>query len=198
MDTAELAAHRRTAPRVERRQWVVEDQRARLRREDAAQREATTLCLVELRRVSSLHALEADQPQRLGHPRADVTHGHPPLAQAERNVFEDALVGPEAKARRHEPEIAPLGRDLRDRLAVEADLAEVGIGEAGDHAQERRLSRAGRTDDAEELAGGDRHGDAAHRPRGAQELADAAQLERRRHPLIHAIRRSRSRTHRAR
>ena len=64
----------------------------------------------------------------------------------EREVLEERV------ALEHRVDVAAVGRHVLDRLALEQDVALVGLLEAGDHAQRRRLAAARRPEDREERA----------------------------------------------
>ena len=68
-------------------------------------------------------------------------------------------------------------RQLVDAAAVEQDLAGVGALESGDNAQKRRLARAGRAEEGNELAGGESQRHVVEDQRIAIGLANAAQLQ---------------------
>ena len=73
------------------------------------------------------------------------------------------------------PHVALVGRRPRDVLAVDDDAARVGLVEAGDEAQRRRLAAAARPEQRHELAGLEREVDPlqrGHRPEGAPELLE--------------------------
>ena len=62
-------------------------------------------------------------------------------------------------------------------LPMEADRAGIGELEAGDDAQQRGLARSGRTQQREQLAGGDVEVETIDRDEAAEALRDAGQLD---------------------
>ena len=114
----------------------------------------------------------ADPFQPLGHvlqrghvrPQVELLEHHadvaPHLAQA---------------APRHQP---PAGRVIADQLAVDADLAGVIAFQEVDAAQQRRLARPGRADQAGHLSGRDVQADIPQRLEGAVELVDPGHVDR--------------------
>src|SRR5262249_39679271 len=82
-------------------------------------------------------------------------------------------------------DVAPLqaqldGVDLLRVDAVDQDASAVGLGEAVDHAQRRRLAAAGWSDEHARLAGGDLQAQVAHRVGAAREpFADVLERDHR-------------------
>src|SRR5690349_9681787 len=64
----------------------------------------------------------------------------------------------------HEADVAPVDRKLRDVVVAEKDAAFVGLLEAGDHAQRRRLAASGWTKQRDECARCGREANVACRP----------------------------------
>ena len=96
-------------------------------------------------------------------PEADVVgHGH----------VREQRVGLEDHAH-----VALVGRQVRDVLAVDLDAARVGVLEAGDHAQRRRLAAAGRPEEGDELAALGGEDEVLDRGEGAELLLDVGQLQ---------------------
>ena len=62
--------------------------------------------------------------------------------------------------------------------AADRDAARVRLLEAGDHAQQRRLARAARAEQRDELAGGDAQARAGDGPSAAERLLDALGVDR--------------------
>ena len=99
--------------------------------------------------------------------------------QAERDVLEHGHVAEERVVLEDET-------DLRDRrrgrlvtsssVKQDATAARIGLLQAGDDAQQRRLARAGRAEQRDQLAAGNVEADVVEREEGPNDLADVAGL----------------------
>ena len=74
----------------------------------------------------SRECLEADQLERRGDLARDLARGDPPLLEAEGDVPRDRHVRPQRVGLEHHADVALPRRQVRDVLAVDADLAAVG------------------------------------------------------------------------
>ena len=92
--------------------------------------------------------------------------------QAEGNVIENGHIAEQGVVLEDEAD-APLGSgNVVDPAAVDEDVAAVGILQAGQHAQNRRLAAAAGTEEGDELALVDAKGNVARRVEGAVILFD--------------------------
>src|SRR5690606_27129149 len=118
----------------------------RLHDEAARERHALLLAAGKLARIAVLEAGEADHLENLSHPARPLGPRHLADLEAEGDVLEDRLVGPDRVVLEDHPHPAPLGRDAArprgDRGAGDADLAVVRREEAGDEPQGGRLAAA--------------------------------------------------------
>ncbi len=121
---------------------------------------------------------ESNQFQDSLDPALDLGRGYAPQLQAESKVLEHVHMGPQRVALEDHAGGPLFGWQASDVLAVDGDLATRWCFEAADHAQQRRLTRAGRTQKADELAVGDIEGEAVDGTNTArEELGDVIDLE---------------------
>src|SRR4029077_15746671 len=83
-------------------------------------------------------------------------------------------------------DVAAVRRHVLDGLAFEQDVALVGLLEAGDHAQGRRLAAAGRAEDREERPPGDVEVEALDGVLRAEALDHASERDRELGGLVHS------------
>jgi hypothetical protein len=106
-------------------------------------------------KLSRLAAAEAGQPHNFHCPADPVVAlraRDPPHPQSVLDVLRHRHVREQCVILEHGVDVADVGRYLRDVLVAEFDAPGVGALEAGDHAQQRRLSGARRAEQREELA----------------------------------------------
>ena len=141
---------------VERAERLVEEQHLRPVDDRARERDALALAARELHRLAAAVAVEAHHPQHLARPGERRVAARDALhLQAVADVLGDRHVREERVVLEDRVDVARVRRAARDVLAAERDAAGVGLLEAGDHAQRRRLARARRAEQREELAVGD-------------------------------------------
>jgi hypothetical protein len=100
-------------------------------------------------------------------------------AQRERHVVEHAHVRVERVALEHHRQIALARIQLGDVAPIEMQAAAVNVGQAGDHAQQRRFAAARGADEDDEFALLDREIDALDGAQRAEKLFDAFELQER-------------------
>ncbi len=149
-DVVELAkpfAKLRADACVERAEGLVEEQHLRLGRERAREAHALSLPTRELRGVAVAEVLELDEVQELVDALGDLRLR--PLAhlQSERDVVPHRHVLERGVMLEDEADVSLLRRERRCVLAGEEDLAVIRTLEAGDDPEERRLSRAARSEE---------------------------------------------------
>ena len=182
LDLGQLALHLAADLLVERGQRLVEQQQLRTRRERAGDRDALLLAAGELGDAALLEARKPDQGEQLAHAGADLGLAQPASAQAIGDVPGDVHVREIGIVLKDHPEMAPPGRHVADRTPFEDHLAAIGLLQTRDDPQQRGFAGAARAEKREELARLDRERHVVGRDRGAEPLADVAQLEdRRRH-----------------
>ncbi len=116
-----------------------------------------------------------------------------PHAQAEGDVLEDAHVAEQRVVLEDEADAAVARAALGRVLAVEEHVAGVGELESGDDAQQRRLARARRPEQRDQLAFLHLEVHRAQRGEGAETLGDAACFDA--HALLHSNSRARRASH---
>ena len=147
------------------------------RAQRAGERDALLLAAGELRRVFLRLVGEADQRQELGDARGDLLAGPPDGDEAVGDVVADLQVGKERVGLEDDAEIALADRQAGDVPPGLADRPGRLHVEAGDGAQQRRLSAARRTEERDELAALDVEVDVFERGERAEALGEAADLQ---------------------
>ncbi len=175
---AHLAAHLRAQAGVEGVEGLVEQDQARFRRQRSRQRHPLLLAAGELMWEALRQAAEADQLQQLLDPAAAALGAR----QAEADVGGDVEVGEEGALLGYEADRATLGGEvglgIAEHALAEPDRAAVGVLEAAEQAQQRRLAAARGPENRGEAAGGDLEVEAGEHDRAAERLAQAGDGER--------------------
>src|SRR5438876_11200525 len=142
--------------RVEIRQWLVEQQDARLGRERARQRDALLLAAGQLLDLASLVAGQINECERfrdfLLYPSLVPL---PPSLQSKADVFPYVEVRKQRIVLKHHAEAPLRGRHRRDVLARHRDPAAIGRFEAGQETQHGRLTASRRPQQRQNLAARD-------------------------------------------
>ena len=180
-DPRELVPHRGAQVRVDVRPRLVEEHQLRPGRERARQCDALLLAAGELVRVPVAEPAEVDEREHGGN--AGPSLG---ATQPEADVLGDGQVGEEGVVLEDHPDLAALGRHpgavAGDGHARDLDGAGLGLLEAGDQAQQRRLAAAGRAEQGDELAALDAELRVVDGPDGAEALRNAVATD---HPARH-------------
>ena len=137
---------------VERAERLVEQQDVGLEDDRTRQRHALLLAAGKLRRPAILQALQPHQLQRFERLAArgravDLAH-----AERKQHVLQHRHVREQRVGLEHQPDVALLRRRFGDVAAADEDAARGRPVEAGDQRQQRRLARAARPQDGDELA----------------------------------------------
>ena len=151
LDPADLLAQRHAHLRVERGERLVEQQHARLDRERARQGDALLHAARELVRIALARVPEPDELEQLADPLPPVGLRLAPDPQPVLDVLLGGHVREEAVGLEDHPHVALVGRRARQVLPVDDDPSGVGLVEAGDEAQRRRLAAAARAEQRDEL-----------------------------------------------
>src|SRR3990170_5051683 len=175
LDLFELDLHLLAELQVESAKGLVQEQDTGPVDEGPGQGDALALAARQLRRLSTIQALEANHAQRILDAQRSGLAGHLAHHQAVGHVVADVHVREERVILEDGVHVSLERRALRDVLAVEQDPPGGGQLEAGDHAQRRRLARTRRAQHREELALVDLEVDARHRLDVAEDLAHALQ-----------------------
>ena len=155
LDLLQLDLHLLAQLQVERTERLVEQQHRRQVDERARERDPLPLAARELARLGLGAVGEPHELEHLPDAARDLGLRDLLALEAEGDVVVDREVLEERVALEHRVDVAAVGRHALDRLALEQDLALVGLLEAGDHPQRRRLAAAGRPEDREERAARD-------------------------------------------
>src|SRR4030088_2502777 len=123
--------------------------------ERARQRDALLLPAGELARLAILQALELNERERLGDPARDLGLGDPAHLEAVADIGRHAHVREQRVLLKHDPALAPMGRNVRDPSAINCDLAAVRHQEAGNEVKQRGLAAARGAEQRHQLAATD-------------------------------------------
>ena len=151
LNVLELLLHLLAQLQVERAERLVEQQHARLVDERAGDGDALLLTAGELGHVAVGVVLKAYQTQHTHDLLRDNVLRLLLDGQAEGDVVVDVHVREERVFLEYGVDLALVGRDVHDVLAVEEDLALGGLQEAAEDTQQRRLAAAGGTEQGDEL-----------------------------------------------
>ena len=190
-ELADDVEHLRHELRVERARHLVEEEQPRLHRERPHDRDALLLAAGEPVRVLVPLVGEPEALEERLRTRGRVRlRGAERLARRERDVLEHAHVREEVEGLEDDPDLASdavhVDAARRHLLAGDRDAARVDRLEEVHAAQERRLARAGRADQAHDLVLGERQVDPAEHLELAEGLVDALELQCRASALTRA------------
>ena len=139
---------------VEGGQRFVEQQHRGFDGHRAGQRHALLLAAGEFIDPARAEAVKLHQPEQPSHACGNRCGRVATNPQAITNVAGDAHIGKQRVTLKHHADAALLDRQLGHILVVKADVpAGIGIGEPGDHAQERGLAAAGWAEQNQAFAG---------------------------------------------
>jgi hypothetical protein len=177
LDLADVLADADAQLRVEVRERLVEQQHLRLEHERAGERDALLLAARDPRRVAVQVVRQADE---LEHPLDALLHltlRQLPQPQAEGDVLEHRHVRPQRVALEHHRRRPALRRQAGDVASVDEDATAIGMEEAADHAQRRRLPAARRAEQAGQLAAAHLEVEVVDDRAAAEVLRDALDAE---------------------
>src|SRR5208282_4457728 len=163
---------------VERTQRLVHEEHARIEDDGARKGHALLLAAGELLRIARLEPGELHGLEHLGHAARDRLLVPPALPEREADVLLDRHVRKERIVLEDHADVAAIGWRMDDRLRVDVDLAARGELEAGDHHERRRLARAARPQERDELARLHREAQVADRRDGTVALVEAVEHDR--------------------
>ena len=141
-------------------------------------------------RVALLVRSHLDELQHLPHARPDRLPLQLPHLEREREVLEDRHVRPDGVGLEDDPEVALLGGDgnlarhVDESVVADGDPPGLGMLEAGDRHQRRRLAAAARPEQREELALLDREADVVERALVAELLDEVLHVDLRHRALL--------------
>ena len=159
LEALDLDLHVQTESLVERAERLVEQQHGGLDGERAGHGDALLLASGELAREAITELGEAHDLEELVHRLPDLRALNAARLQAIRDVVGHRHVREERVALEDDPDVAEVGRQVIDGLAVDPNRPRALPHEPGHHAQQRRLAAAGRAEQRDDLAGshGQRH-----------------------------------------
>ena len=175
LQRADLLAQLQPDLGVQRGQWLVQQQHARLDGQRAGQRDPLLLAARQLVRVLLGLVGQPDHVQQLGRLAAPLRAGLLPHPQPEGHVVHRRHVREQAVALEHHAHVPAGGRDVRYVLAVHRDRPDVRGLEAGQDAQRRGLPAARGPEQRHQLAGRDVQREAVQCAGGAEEAAQVLQ-----------------------
>ena len=150
-DVHDLELERLAELLVQGAQRLVHEQQGRLEHDRARQRDALLLAAGHLARVAGRVGIQLHQAQGVVHAALDLGLGELPHLERERDVLARRHVREQGVVLEHHAHVALVGRDPADVVAVDLDGARGLDGEPRDHPQGRRLARAGRPEQRDEL-----------------------------------------------
>ena len=130
---------------VERRERFVEQQHARMLDQRAGQRDALALPAGKLMRLARLEPFEPRERQHLGDARVHLGLRQAVLLEPERDIAHDREVRKQRIALEHHVDRPAMRRHAGDVFPIEQDATGIRRLEAREHAQQRGLAAAGRT-----------------------------------------------------
>ncbi len=145
---------------VERAERLVQQKDARRRCERAGERDPLLLTARQRRDRPALEARETDEFEHLAHAGLDGIGRIAPHPQPERDVPEDVAMLKERVILEHQSDPAPVRRHCSEIFPGEQDATRIRLLQPGDHAQQRALPGAARTEDRDHFALGDLERDA--------------------------------------
>jgi hypothetical protein len=150
---------------------------ARFEDDGARQRDALLLSSRQLPRVAAPELLEADHRQGPLDALAQLGIADLALLEREADVLRRRHVREQRVVLEDHPDVPLVRRQRADGVAVHEDVAVGHVGEARDHVQRRRLARAARPEEGDELAGPDVERHPVDGRLAAVALDDVPQLE---------------------
>ena len=172
LDALQLELHGLAELEVQRAERLVEQQGARIVHESPRERDPLLLTTGELRGLPLGEVTEADDVEQVGDPGLDLCLRDLLGLEPEGDVVPDRHVGKQGVRLEDRVDVALVRRDLRDVVALEADLTLRRLLEPGDHAQRGGLPAPGRPEHGEELGATDLEVRVVDRDEGTESLDD--------------------------
>ena len=179
LDRHDLDPHFLAQLEVEIRQRLVEQQHRGIDDERARERHPLALAAGHLQRTAIAEAGELDEIERVLHALRHLGCADAAHAQSERDVFGGGHVRKQRVVLEHDTDVAPEGRQVGDRAALQEDLAGRWWQETRDEAERGRLAAARGPEQRDELALLNREVDAGHGRRRTVVLLDSREAQRR-------------------
>jgi hypothetical protein len=144
----------------------------------ARERHALLLPARELAGFAIFQAHKLDERKRVGDAAGDFALGDPAHAQAVADIGRHVHVREQRVVLKHDADLAPIRRHIRDPLAVDGDLAAVRHQKAGDEVEQRGLAAAGWPQQRYQLAATDQQRDVIERGNLAETFGHPLELDR--------------------
>jgi hypothetical protein len=151
VDLEDFRAHLHAQMRIEVGQGLVEQEHGGIAHDGAPERDALALAARELSRAPFQERLDIEHRRGVANAPVDLVVGQFAPAQPERHVVVHRHVRIEAVVLEHHRDVPIADIDIIDAHVVETELAGAHVLQPGNDAQQRRLARAGRTDEHDEL-----------------------------------------------
>ena len=177
LKAAQLGPHGLAQACVQVADRFVKQIQVRLLDDGAADRHALLLAAADLLHRPVEELLDAEQPGRVFHPAVGVFARDVADLQGIGEIVAYGEMGIEGIALEHHPDMPLAGREPRDFLAADPDLAVIESLQSGDDAHQGRFAAAGRAQEAKQLAVGDFEVEFAEELGAAKALADLAQTD---------------------
>jgi len=145
-------AHADPELRIEVRERLVHEERLRLAHDRAPHRDPLALATRQLGGLALEEIREPEELRDLVHPRADLGFRHAPHLQSVAEVLAHAHVRIERVALEDHRDVSVPRRQVGNVAPADLDLPCRDLLEAGDRAEQRRLSAPGWADERDELA----------------------------------------------
>ena len=152
LDAANLDTHLHAELCIEVRERLIHEKQIRLDDKSTGKGDTLALATGKLARIALLEPFEIDGLEHLGNALGNLCLADAAHLEAIGHIVEDRHVRKERIALEHEAEVALVGRDAGDVLAVEEHLARPGLRKAGNQAQRRGLAAARRAQQGNELS----------------------------------------------
>src|SRR5882757_7654953 len=178
LDLAQLDLHLLAQLGIEVRQWLVEQQHARLDDECASQCDTLLLTARHAARIALLVTRTPDHPQRAAHALRPLGPRHAPHLETEGDILGRGHVRKQCIALEDDAEAALRRLHGSKVAALEPDRPARWIEEAGDHLQGRGLSAAGWAEEGDELSLADRETEVIDDSVRAELFPDMIELEK--------------------
>jgi hypothetical protein len=162
LDACDLGPHLHPELRVQVREGLVHEEHAGVADDRPAHGDPLALPPGQLARLALEEIGDAENARDLGDARPDLRLLGSPHLQTEPDVVRDRHVRIQRVVLEHHRHVALARLELVHRTVADRDRPAADLLEAGDHAEHRRLTAAGRADEHDELAVRDLEIERAH------------------------------------
>ncbi len=169
---------------VERRQGLIQKNKARMGGERPRKRNTLLLAAAQLVRSPLSETDEPDELEHLGNAARYLPRRMVAMAKPVADVLFDGHMREKSVVLEQQPDIALIGFQSGHRLAVDQDRAFVGPLESGDEPKNGGLAAAARSKQCDCFTWVHREGDITERDRFAEALADPLKFHGRNHRIV--------------